>query len=1060
MPVNFRPTGVLCNNYIYSDGTKESPYMRLKRFLFEQDTGRTDVVFLCSAASGFEPQTSTFDSNNPANYHAVGGLIDGIAKAIVTGNNSSGRPNRSLYATSVKYGYESNVCPNFDIWNSTTWSNPNTTGAGGFLAGTSTAYGSYFYYTRGSKKQTGYSKFGHITHGTTPHPTQINYSVDTEVFESFSWSDFTKSTSLFNPLNTNNNSSRDRKFDKQFFGNFSQLVGNTLETVSYFSTTEPAPFSIVQTPEAPQRFWQVNNPIVISNPDSVVFDIGIGYIENGVVVELFDWLSETNYIPAGLIEGTTTEASVLSLGLIVAPLNNETELSFIAPALAQQALQWRAEPNTIGDATELTIAEFNALQLWTSCFSDVLNKKLIIRRITWNQLITISGLNIKPTPPVSKAEYLAFDGYRINGKLYMRWMFANPQTLPGSTLAENQTFANKTKQSWGLALRAVDDSVTDQQNKLPYLRTFGTKSAEVSNCAFNLYNWACQRSAITTDLDNQFPGTPITFSTINPCGIFSLTKQDIPELAGTSPTPTIDKERCMVIHPNFGKVYSGIIPIKGGLKPTTRDLTSTEKDELLGIFKSPNFKYVSTVFYYDDYEGDAATFPERKAGIAPYVNPKIVFTGITRSTTAGSSFQNIQAPYVATHYQGNTVTFVEPNRRKTNRVIQAIPFNLSSVNSSWNQAEFRFGFVGKNSAEITGGSFSLGVHYGIDTSNQNGIAFTKLLGDFQFRNGDLAYTRNATGVHNATLLEVFRAIAERQQNLNQTTQYLNSTVTNNVLNSTNTKKKLVIFYEIGIWELANPNTSYAGINGWAYLLSNRPNNLTGDTRTDFGLTSLAPLENVLLLSGFTRDEFVVVFYTPSHLTTTSLPSIENSNPPEERIYNLNSRSTFVRASEFFVNNFLLGKGLYNSGREISRSGVRVSANSCYINLGRIPTIFANLTDVNVSPNAEDWYVGDGEQQNFTQFTPAASLAIGEMFLDYLYTAAIPTINFVPPWLPPFSRILNYTTDPVSQADLTFTTISTDPVDIEPYLVEFDALCDQGNIQAKRTLSRYKTKILQ
>jgi hypothetical protein len=83
-----------------------------------------------------------------------------------------------------------------------------------------------------------------------------------------------------------------------------------------------------------------------------------------------------------------------------------------------------------------------------------------------------------------------------------------------------------------------------------------------------------------------------------------------------------------------------------------------------------------------------------------------------------------------------------------------------------------------------------------------------------------------------------------------------------------------------------------------------------------------------------------------------------------------------------------------------------------------------------------------------------------MFLDYLYTAAIPTINFVPPWLPPFSRILNYTTDPVSQADLTFTTISTDPVDIEPYLVEFDALCDQGNIQAKRTLSRYKTKILQ
>ena len=183
MPANFRPQGVLCNNYIYNDGTKESPYARLKRFLFEQDSGRTDVIFFTSAASGLESNYSEDNPATPEAYHCTGGIVDGIAKAIIQGNPSIGRPSRSLYATGVKMAYESNLCPNFDPWNSATWSNPNTTGAGGFLTGCATAYDSYFYYTRGTKEQTGFVYFSLPNLSVNNNAQQLQWNPETEEYE-------------------------------------------------------------------------------------------------------------------------------------------------------------------------------------------------------------------------------------------------------------------------------------------------------------------------------------------------------------------------------------------------------------------------------------------------------------------------------------------------------------------------------------------------------------------------------------------------------------------------------------------------------------------------------------------------------------------------------------------------------------------------------------------------------------------------------------------------------------------------------------------------------------
>lgn len=1062
MPVNFRPTGVTCNNYIYSDGTKESPYMRFKRFLFEQNSGRTDVVFLCSAASGLETKTNTFDSNEPALYHGVGGLIDGIAKAVVVGNANTGRPSRSLYATSVKYGYESNVCPNFDIWNSNTWLNPNTTGAGGFLAGTSTAYGSYFYYTRGSKKQTGWHGFASLTHTGSPHSLQENFNYDSNVIEPINWVQFTRLSSVpVDPQDVTNNSGREVKFLKVFSNSINEIVNTNLQNLEYANPNLPSNFSIAQTPEQPQRFWKDLHSWIV-NQDAPMA-VGIGYLENGVVTTIFNDAQNFGYVPNGLVNGLT-EAQVVNLGLYVYSLNQMPQGDQPSGLLSETAWSWRSLPAGTDTLSSVTIPAFNNTISWSTLFSSVANKKLIVRTLTINDIISIRNLNIKPTPPANKTEFDNYDGYRKGNNVVFRWMWANPNTLPGKTIQENQIFANQTMQSWGLALTSVDSSVSPQQNGLPYLRTFGTKSSVLSNSAFNLYNWCCLKSAITTEISDQYPGIPLVLSTMNPCGLFSLTKQDIPELVGTSPSPTIDKDRCMLIHPNFGLVYNGISSLNGGLLPTSRDLTTQEKNNLLGIFKSPNFKYVSSVFYYDDYSGDAVTFPERKAGIAPYVSPKIVFTGQSKSDQSGSSYVNIQNPYVATHYVGNSIAYEGSNRRNLNRVVQAVPFNLSTINSSWNQAEFRFGFVGKNSNEITGGSFLLGVHYGIDTANTNGIAFTKLIGDYRFRTGDMAYTKSNEQCYNSALLEVFRAIAERQQNNPSQIQLNLNTPTNNVLNSQNTKKKLIVFWEVGIWESANPNTSYLGINAYGYLGGQQINNLTGSPLGAQGLSALRPFENLLLLSGFSRDEFVIVFYTPSHLTRTNVPSINNTLNIDTYPYSINQRSTFQRATEIFSNTTLLGNGLYNSGRTISTFNAYVSSNSFYVNFGSIPNIAANLSQANVQPNAAFWYVSDGVNIDYTQFTPEASLAIGELFIEYIHSATTPTVNFVPPWIPPFSKMLNYTTDPVSGAPLEFATVSTDPVDIEPYLVELDAIIDNQsnafNDQATRTLCYFKTKTLQ
>ena len=81
-----RPPGILTSNYVYSD--KKNPYEKFKQFLFETDSGRTDVVFFGD---------KNFWRSDYRDPDSLGGLADAFAKVVMA-------KGRSIYATPVYFG--------------------------------------------------------------------------------------------------------------------------------------------------------------------------------------------------------------------------------------------------------------------------------------------------------------------------------------------------------------------------------------------------------------------------------------------------------------------------------------------------------------------------------------------------------------------------------------------------------------------------------------------------------------------------------------------------------------------------------------------------------------------------------------------------------------------------------------------------------------------------------------------------------------------------------------------------------------------------------------------
>lgn len=1055
-----RPAGVLCSNFVYDD--KKNTFQKLQDFLFDTNTGRTDVVFFASSATAYESNQHQY-ALDPDNYHYTGGLIDGIAKAIILGSDN--RTPRPQYATDVQFAYMCNKIPNFDRWNPNTWVASNTTGVGGYLGCSSVAYNSYNYYLINSP---GVGNGNSTNSNTGFFPISLNMPEAPSYL--VSWVDPNDGTILdqvtvnkkdlwaysfryLDDVATNGSTLEHKQKYVTGLSLFTSFLLNeerdkALDTSLIFNNTATT------TPEQPQRFWDRENSWYAGG-DSAFFLIGIAYIENGVISEIFTDALNYGYVPAGLAVNQTVAAAknLLGPGQLTVTRFNPTESTGIKAGFI----------NDTGEASPgqliLTHSEWipdnsTSNPGFINAISQMIGtKKILTRRVTLNEVITIRNLNIanNNSAITSYSAWKNVDGFRVGSNVVLRSAFANPLTDAGAPQTSPNTawITSVLERKYGLATTA-SSSVSDWQAGLPYLFQWGNRSTFLSINGWDTFDWSIkasnnQNTGPTTT--NQLVGFPRTLSTVAPSGFFRLGNEDSSKIVSSAYTKF--NERCMILKTNGGLFFNGINQTGSEYQASAALLpNAAAKQVYLPMFSSASFKYCVNVYTLS--KGVSET------NIA--TNNIINLTAHTRNSATG-------AETLRARNRVNIPTdIIDPsiNARTVKKTRCELNLNLNTINSNYTLHEIRLGFLGKGDSldNLTRGDLMITTHYGIDTANQHGIAFSKLDTTYAYRSGDAGYQNDSGGLiaggRAPLYLEFFKDILNRQ--------------TDPTLGAIpSVAPKLVLMFECGVWELANPGFTYNGFNTWTYFRDELPLNSTGTPALgSFGFDAVTPLINLALIAGFSRQNIVVCFYTPALLTRVTTPSkgiiegISYNTAADDLalIRTKNNRGSFIRSSEIFVNNFItLGCGYYNPCPPYPNLNVAnpSAKNSVYFNINSIPNVTTYLNNITGFENS--WYDSSNGAVEYKYYSPEGALALGYVAMEHLAVSSAP-IYFTPTWVLPFSSMLNYTTDPVHGVDFNFVTPTLDKTDIGNYYTELDILCDQGNVQAKRTLSKFKTKILQ
>lgn len=1052
-----RPAGVLCSNFVYDD--KKNTFQKLQDFLFDTNTGRTDVVFFASSATAYESNQHQYASN-PDTYHYTGGLIDGIAKAIILGSDN--RTPRPQYGTDVQFAYMCNKIPGFDRWNPNTWIVPNTTGVGGYLGCSSVAYNSYNYYLINSpgvgngnstNSNTGFFPISLNPSEIPSYVVSLVDSISGEVLDSITVTKKDLWAYSFKHLDNPPNNNTSPKKDKADYLIANSLFGaylNNDERDKALSTTNVFNNTSTTTPEQPQRFWDRENSWYAGG-DSAFFLIGIAYIENGVISEIFTDALNYGYVPAGLAVNQTIAQAKSLLGTnvlqVVEYKNTEPLVGFYysqGEVAAGNKILTHSEwvPDTLAKNPGFANA---ILQM-------IGTKKILTRTLTLNEIITIRGLNIAANNSAitSYSTWKSVDGFRNGSYVVMRSAFANPLTDPGAPQAPPNTtwITNVLERKYGLATTS-SDSVSDWQAGLPYLFQWGNRSTFLSINGWDTFDWSIKQSNNQNTgptQTTQLVGFPRTLSTVAPSGFFRLGFEDAFKIV--DPAYTKFNERCMILKTNGGLFFSGINQIGNEYQATAAALPNVAaKQVYLPMFSSASFKYCVNVYTLAKGLGETNLASNNVINLSAYSRN----TAGGAETLRGRNVVNIPADIIDPE---TTSRFVKKTRCELN-------LNLNTINSNYTLHELRLGFLGKGDIpNSTRGDIMITTHYGIDTANQHGIAFSKLDTTYAYRSGDAGYQNDSGGLvaggRGPTYVEFFRDIYTRQ--------------TDTSLGAIpGIQPKLVLMFESGVWELANPGFTYNGANTWNYFLDDLPINSTGVFSTgSFGFDAITPILNCAILAGFTRQNIVISFYTPASLTKVTTPSrgtiegISYNTAADDLalIRTKNNRGSFIRSSEIFVNNFItLGCGYYNPCPPYPSLNIPNPAakNSVYFNINSIPNVTTYLNNITGFENS--WYDSSNGAVEYKYYSPEGALALGYVAMEHLAASSAP-IYFTPTWVLPFSSMLKYTTDPVHGVDFNFVTPTLDKTDIGNYYTELDILCDQGNVQAKRTLSKFKTKILQ
>ena len=1026
MAVNFRPAGVLCTNYVYPD--KSNTHGKLREFLFGLDSGRTDVVYFCGAGTGIETNTWEYTGNGDS-YHYVGNLVDGISKALVMGTASF--PGRSMYATPVFAGYQINMPTTFDSFNSATWNNPNTTGVNGYLAGCSIAYDDITFFKdpgRGIPSRTGCFFTNWKTDGVAINGGGVSsYSaVDGETIFDCNMEQLWGSSS-------------DPSLNKRGLYDFvitTAIAGNrspSLVLNDEISTTNSLLTPYAFTPNQPTTYW--NRSTHWSCNLNHLWVYGIGYISRttNLVTEIFSDHTAAGLVPAGVVVGALRATVANTANIVIAQLE-----------IPSSGGTYAAPTGTGISILEQYFGKFPRADMpnsWAAVDAAEIGNDLILRTQTTQALITAKGLTFLAQKPTTKAEYDANDGWISNGIAYFKRCFPTGSygIVPTEAAAGSTVLAQQYLRKYALATTG-DPNVAPGQEGYPISILYGIRNCYPTFSKTIAHDINIKRSQGTPsfDVETQTLGLPRTLATYAPSGIFILNPDDLDSILDNSITKY--RDRCIIIKPKFGKVFDAIVDHAGQKEATARATTQGERNAKLSLYKSSTFTYVVNTIQVKRYSNDP--------------NPLGIFTipagtlGTTCHTRGAGSLALLGSGTYSTltpETNSNSNTPRGFSYQQVNKII-----DLSTINTNHDLNEIRLGFLSKDmAANLSTRNAAISTHYGIDPTNQHGIAFTILGKDIQTRTGDEGYkVSNSQGTQQVSYHGIFSAIADRQTNLGS---------------AAGVKKKLVIFYEIGIWEMADLGFSYNGSGAYVYIES-LP---TLEKNVEVSTQILRCIERAAYNAGFSRDEVVIVFLTPTALTTTSLPgfgTVGSHSLPDD-ILNLledaTQRTTFIRASEIFSNTFLSKGGLFNATFAGSSTLTPPKAfNSVHICMGNITSLASTLG--NITGYADSWYHTPTAEDpaQFNYYSPEGALAIGNSLVEYLYSATVSTVNFVPMWVPTFSSHLNYNTDPVSGATFAFTTISADGADLAPYLAAYYDLVADGNSQATRVLSLFKHKTLQ
>jgi hypothetical protein len=962
MPVSVRPTGVICPNFVYQD--KSNTFGRLKEFLFETDTGRTDVVFIASVGSGNEANKFEYDAD-PDLYHYTGGLIDGIAKALIQGNVNW--PGRALYATPVFRGWQTHFVPGLDRYNSNTWNNPNTSGIGNYLSGCSTFYNNIFYYQNNSlnKKATGMDclAFPSLSASNISNLYSFDSANEEQNFNS-SYKVFLNN--CINPSVTNNTISRAYEAGLVQSATPCSLTEQDIIDATDPTKVLPLGFSFSFTPNQPTRYYSKDASWTVER--GALWYIGIGFIDpaTNTVSEIFSNAQTYGYVPNGVNTGTTLSTLINSYSNELTKTKTIDNFSITNPIIE---ITFNDSQTT---NSSLYWGSFSINQLSAEATSYLRNalvgKQILVRKLTTEELISKFNLTILANREAitNETTWNNADGVYLDGQTVLikkAFPTANYRILPNAN--QIQFLDINYLKVFGLCIPS-NPAVATGQEGYPFLVTYGIRAQRSFLNNFEPYtSYNTYRSAGTPILfsGNKLNGFPLTLNCMGFQSNFLLTQFDTAALQNVN--TIIDKDRGIIIKPQLGKFFDTLTVNNGLYTPLAKTLTQEERNNKLGIFKSANFTYVVNAVTPKSYVNEPGIYdPTANIVLTGHYLPASKVASLTQ-IIPGENFNLPNTP---------NSNLLSPRGFNYHTITKV--FNLSTINANHNIREIRLGFVGKDTAHITKGNLFVNSHYAIDPNTQHGIAFTVVEKSYLSRTGDDAY-RNSDGdfpiLHN--FQEILKAIKFRQSNFN----------------SVNTKNKLVVFYELGIWELGDLTLVYNGAGAYDYLTSILTDNPNTRIRHPHDRNSLiGALEQAAINVGISYQDFVVVFFTPTALTRSDLPGFGTAHGTnfsikanvDSFIKNPNNRTSFIRAGEIFYNNIVSECGYYNAclPNPLVLQNKVPFGNSCYINLGQISSIAGPLNNMQ---SGVLWYERPDEESVesfYNSYSPEASLTIGSQLI--------------------------------------------------------------------------------